>query len=376
MGIYPDGDHFKVATSKGKVSKIFHLDEIVGARAFALQGVIIRQFNAPLRKKRLLSTLPFQLDETLPYKEEDRLIFPQIRAKGATLFIGSHSKLDALCQEFDPTWVSSVPSALFRYVNKTYETPNEGLFYFKGESEAFVLEIESKRIHRFLQIPPGESKSRILAFFGKEDYQEIEDPYAIAHGLVLEAQCKDGSAVQFLSKKQRHPKMRQELRIKALCIGALLLIIGGLSVYLLESHLNHLNSRYEIGLKNLSEELSALNGKHTLFSMKKALKKQEMGKTLFEPPPKLTKLLSHLDTLCKDIEVMQLEVELEQYPSAKQMTLSYVMRVNMTFKAPSAMVAEHFHEVIMEGDAFIDPNKPQRWSRTNHGYETTFYLKS
>lgn len=376
MGIYPEGDHFRVVTSKGKTSKISNLDDQPPGRAVALPGVIVRQFDAPLRKKRLLSTLPYQLDETLPYGEEDRLIFPQLRKGGATLFIGSNSALDQLIENTHPMWVSSIPSALFRYVKETFDAPDTGLFYFEGECEAFALDIEEGRLSRFVQLPSKDAKTRVLAFFNRDEFTEITDPYAIAHGLVLEAQAKDGRSVQFLSKAKRHPKIKREIRLKLLCVALLTLTLIGVSGYLMENHLKTLEANYETGVQKLSQEMPALKGKRSLSSMKKALKKQEKGKTLFEPPPKVTKLLAHLDPLLEGIEIVALETELEEYPTCKQMTQPYVMRVHLVFKTKSAMVAEAFHEVLMQGDDLIDQDKEVRWSRTSHGYETTFYLKS
>lgn len=367
VGIYPDGDIFRVATVKGTTSIIHSVDEAPIGRALALPGVIVRQFDAPLKKRQLLSTLPYQLDETLPYPIEDRLLGAKLREGGATVFIGSKKKLDHLVDEMRPMWVSSVASALFRYVKESFEVV-DNLYFFEGKVEAFALEIKEGVIQRFLQLAKPVSKERILSFFECDQLVEISDPFAISHGLVLEATAKDGASLEFLTGKQRHPKIRRELKLRQCFVGALFLSLALFTGFLLESRLWQKELAYQAGFEALSLEIPELKAKRTLGGVQKQLRKFEKGNALFDSPPKVANLFLHLEKITKPLELSRIETFLEEKP--------YRMRVELSFKAPSAAVAENFHEYLMSGDEMIDKGRDIQWSRTSHGYETAFYLKS
>lgn len=367
VGIYPDGDILRVANTKGTTSIIKSMDEAPIERAMALPGVIVRQFDAPLKKRQLMSTLPYQLDETLPYPPDDRLIGAKMREGGATVFIGSKKKLDVLREENAPVWVSSVPTALFRYIKESFDAA-EGLYFFEGAIEAYALEIRNGVIHRFVELAKPYSKERVLSFFECEDWVEINDPFAISHGLVLEATAKDGASLEFLTGKNRHPKKLRELRLRQTVVAGLALLLVILTVVMLETHLAEKKQAYQKEFEALAKTLPELEGKQTLGGVKKQLRQLEKGTALFKTPPKVAHLLAHLEKITKPLHLTRIETFLEEQP--------YQMRVELSFEAPSATVAESFHESLLKGDEMIDRDKEIQWSRTSHGYETTFYLKS
>jgi len=392
----------------------------------------IRKLHLPLKERRkILSTLPFQLESLLPFAEEEAIICPLLQPLNkqmtcvtviATLksHLSSHlaelSKLDIA-----PDTVSCTPAALTRFA--THHFPEESkilIFDLRDHKLCCVvtakkeillsqtlsltaldqIPIELEKLAIFLRqkgavddatpwIATGDVSA--LAFPGKQ-LQTTHAAHAISIGLALDAHAADPFAVQFCQKEftPTHTLQRRKkgiLSYLALCAGAALLMGLGGSLMLAKKQrllVEHLQSCLVPLPANSS--LSTPDGiEATLKAWDSASKSQKSAFAFLPNVPKVSDVLAwlsahpalaHEDGAQKEgIEVKSLHYSLIKYPKIGAAASPYAGQVQIELSSATPRSARDFHEALLKANAIVNTKKEVKWQTQDKTYHTAFELK-
>lgn len=117
--------------------------------------VLIRTLETPLNNKRaILKTLPFQLENMIPYPPEEVIVAPVLEKQTSsqsivTLFcIQKKSYEEHLTQlrsyHIDPQWVGCVPEALYRFARHYTEEKNYVLLHMAGRCTHIISVLDDR----------------------------------------------------------------------------------------------------------------------------------------------------------------------------------------------------------------------------------------
>lgn len=169
IGIYQDGSQLKVA-AMGRDHLIERLDapptfskeEWPGLIVSGIDGgkVLVRHITSPLKKRRALEkTLPFQLESLIPYSLDQVVVRPiyQIGKEEAeaTFFITAQTALEDHVQEYDPSWVSCIPMALYRFAVFTGQEEESYVIFHVGRLETEIVSIHQGMVQHNISIGIG-----------------------------------------------------------------------------------------------------------------------------------------------------------------------------------------------------------------------------
>jgi type IV pilus assembly protein PilM len=279
----------------------------------ANSDVFIRKLHLPLRDKRkILATLPFQLESLIPFSNENPIICPLLKPLSkqmtavtviATTQMHLSSLITALKEiDVEPDTISCHPIALVRFARWQFPQEFRILCFDVRDQKISCVLLEGKELILSQTIPLGEKQEPALeleklSMFLKQkgavddqtpwlltgDYNgfltellsrifpgqklELSDHhltlYAVAVGLALDADAADRSSVQFCQKRftpEHTLQMRKKKTVHylGLClIAALLMSVGG--SFLLNKKQNKL-------IENLQNYLSSPISKESLSS--------------------------------------------------------------------------------------------------------------
>ena len=217
LGLYPDGDYFKVALlfKSGRKIKITLLNEykkdildlnklkrtlisetsykdeaIEVASALGSEEVFIRSLTLPLRGFRSVKkALPFQSELAPFFLGENKSVFTFFKRQGKGTKVTLYGFLDMEMEShiqnlktlgFDTDWVSTAPHALMRFAESFVLDANTYLVLHFGWESSFLVFVSEKEVVSFVVIPQG-LKHIVDAF--KTDHRDIEE---IDHDFIKE----------------------------------------------------------------------------------------------------------------------------------------------------------------------------------------------
>ena len=140
--------------------------------ALETHSVLLRSLEMPLKSRRdLLKTLPFQLENIIPYPLEEVIVIPSVEKASsigksiATLFC-CHDKiyLDHLEKfkyyDIDPQWIGCIPQALYRFSK-----------HYTGEKDVILLHMANDAVH-IIAILEDKPRHSFQIEIGKQDFLE------------------------------------------------------------------------------------------------------------------------------------------------------------------------------------------------------------
>lgn len=435
LGYYSEKDHTKIAllniTRKGV--RIEHVGNENDVKPFYIKNptivtglgaseVFIREIQLKLTSKRAIDkALPFQLEAAIPFPLEEAIVHPVIRKidkknTGITFFTTKNSYIEKHLEtlknlEINPDQVTNVPSALVRFAQYVApKTPSLTLIHIGEEKSLYLCIVEGKlifaqtlnfgknqilendqfikdlqRINEYANKKTNSSESLITGEFPDNIEQVINNhlgmesvpielshlkPYAIPIGLALEHQ----NGIQFLMGPYKpasaiKKKNKQLFIYLAACLGlSLCVFLGSLSLS---------NYRKKTLLTQI-KKYSSLSDDQDISSALAAWEKKmvHQKQTAQVSAPKVSDLLAWLSAHPKleGIEIKRARYQMLKYPKIGKEKEPYEVKVELEFTASSPRVAREFHEVLITGDALINPKASITWNASQDHYATTFYL--
>lgn len=172
IGVYQDGTKLKVA-SLSEQQLIERLDtpshflkeEWPGLVVSGVGGdkILVRHIQSPLKNRRSLEkTLPFQLEELIPFSLEEVIVRPIYQVgkeqSQATFFVVSEDSLKAHIeaeQGMDPSWVSCIPMALYRFAAFTGQDKEGYLVFHVGHKSTEIVSIYRDMVQHNISLNTG-----------------------------------------------------------------------------------------------------------------------------------------------------------------------------------------------------------------------------
>jgi len=172
IGIYQDGTKLKVAalSEKQLIERLdqpdhFSEEEWPGLVVSGLEGdkVLVRHIESPLKKQRALQkTLPFQLENLIPYSLEEIVVRPIYQigkdTTQATFFVASNLALETHVKSIegvDPSWVSCIPMALQRFAVFTGQQEEGYMVFHAGHRVTEIVSIYRGMVQHTISISVG-----------------------------------------------------------------------------------------------------------------------------------------------------------------------------------------------------------------------------
>ncbi len=174
-GIIKEGSQFKIATIRfGR--KRFQIEKLETVSSFSKkilpsfvvsgiksQSLLIRHLKLPLKnRKALKKTLPFQLENFIPYSIDEMIASPFYQMgkdqTHAIFYIVSKKNFEDHLKEMeaiDPVWVSSFPMALMRFAHFSKISCETFLILHMGENEVELSLIDGGIVSHNLSLKMG-----------------------------------------------------------------------------------------------------------------------------------------------------------------------------------------------------------------------------
>lgn len=240
IGVYRDGKRLKIAAlnERGLIERLdqpsyFSKEEWPGLVVSGINGnqVLVRHIESPLKKKRALEkTLPFQLENLIPYSLDEVIVRPiyQIgkEATEATFFVISTQALEAhlnSMEDFNPSWVSCVPVALQRFAAFVGEEKESYVIFHVGQLATEIVSIYRETVQHAVSIPmgieqlelsykkdfPEESPSQRIDSIRRLDLRGLPcEKYPHLHRALQEFEREVDRAFCFLKHKQNKEQLK------------------------------------------------------------------------------------------------------------------------------------------------------------------------
>jgi hypothetical protein len=381
--------------------------EVELVSALPSSDICLRKVSLKLKSKReILATLPFQVENLLPYPQEEMLLLPSLvpAAKGTEVFLLA-TQLAALERHLeeharvgiDPDQVYCEPVALLGLAKQFF--PKIGsLFILHGSAEIDTLVVVKEgNLEASLSVKPRDSE-RAFALIQKK-YPEIEhillldkeppsslltplrleDPlweeYALPLGLAFACTQREGPWGHFrqgelLSKKERVRKKRAIQTFSAACLGFCLVAIplGHLQIKKREKAiLNAIGFTNESSLKKVEKNLEA-----AIYGPKKET-------LVTNSAPKAHEVLTWLSThpkLPPSASIETLRYELVKAPSIGSSSKLSSAKVELEVAIEKPLDARSFHEALLKERVWIDQRQQVKWSGGQGLYKASFFLKA
>jgi len=399
----------------------------------------IRKLHIPLKERRkILETLPFQLESLVPFSNEAPVICPLFKSlskqmTAVTVIATSEESLllhlKAL-KDLDITsdTVSCQTSALMRFSRWKFQAESkvlcfdardqtiscvvcEGKEIILSQSLSFCetadIPIELEKLSIFLKqkgvindntpwLLTGELQleEQIGAIFPGKALQ-LEDPalaeFAIPIGLALDDLKADELSVQFCQKKftpEHTFRSRQKkiLSYVAFCLGAATLMAAGGSLILKKKHRllvenlkDYFSPSLAAGSFSSTDEIE-----QKLYEWESSLKGQKSSFAFLPTVPKVSDVLAWLSSHSafateeggqkEGIEIKSLHYSLTKYPKIGEPSAPYMAHVELEFSSQAPRAARDFHEALLKGDQIVNAKKEVRWQTQNQTYQAAFEL--
>jgi len=369
------------------------------------KDVILRRIHLKLKTKReILSALPFQLEQHLPFPPKDTLVIPTLHlgkeGSDVDLLATTKDKLDSHLQslrekDVDPDVITAEPIALFRFAQYLFPEHASLLIYHPKSGTLAVMkdralvafqtvrEIDLQRALAYIQkkYPEIEQILNIGATSIETSLQclkvENEDwiPYAIAIGLALDAAKEDEQSRQFRYgplRAQRHKKREKKKMVGFFVCCALfcasVLTFGHL--YLKserETFLTSLHLPEGSSLQQISQELE-----------RAVRKKEQVSLALSNvlPVHEVLAWLSSHPKLGEDASITRLQYQITKCPRLGNKTKVFAAKVDVEFTTGLPRVARNFHESLLQDQIHVDKRHEVRFSSEHGLYKVSFYLKT
>jgi type IV pilus assembly protein PilM len=396
----------------------------------------LRKLHIPLKDKRkILETLPFQLESLIPFSEEAPVICPLFKPlsnqmTAVTIIATSEETLLAhqkRLKEFDivSDTISCAPTALMRFGRWALEKQHKILHFdvrdhkiscvvYEGTelllsqviSEYTEIAIELEKLSIFLKqkgliddntcwhlTGELEAAKAISGCFPGEQLsaQPGSVPFALCIGFALDALAEDPSSVQFC-QKQFTPepitarRKKSLLSYAAFCLSAALLMALGGSLLLGKKQKalagilrEHLSGPLAEGSLSSVEEIE-----EKLAEWEGSLRGHKNPFAFVPNVPKVSDVLAWLSLhpafssenggQKEGIEITSLHYSLAKYPKITEPSSPYVAHVSLEFSSETPRAARDFHEALLKGDQIVNGKKEVKWQTQNHTYLTSFEL--
>lgn len=383
--------------------------------------ILLRNLSLKLTAKReILSALPFQVEDLLPYPEDEVILLPTLfpsKEKGTDVFLLGTAKktvkshLETLSfVELDPDTVSCTPLALFRFARHYFPRSLDLCVHHLGEIESLFIIIKEGKLHSshtqnfgyqdlikedshaelkrmvaYLQTKNPEIETILLtgapatlphleefSLLDLENHSLKE--YALPIGLALDAAAHDKQSGQFrqeqeVSKTKIQKNRRLFTKYFATCLSCLLtiLILGNAGL-----------KRKERAILQTIEAPKGIRLSEAVARMKKELSSQKNATLTPITTPTVTTVLSWLSThpaLSEKCTIKHLRYQLVKIPKLGSSIKSALGKVELEIETKNAKSARIFHEALLKDTEIIDQKQEIKW-KLDHGiYRTSFYLK-
>lgn len=172
IGIYQDGSQLKIAalSSEHLIERLaeqtsFSKEEWSGLVVSGIDGdrTLVRHIESPLKSRRSLQkTLPFQLESLIPFSIDEVIVQPVYETRKentqAIFFVTLEESLKHhlnKLREIEPSWVSCVPMALYRFACFIGQDRDSYTIFHFGKETTEIVSIEQGVIYRTLSLRWG-----------------------------------------------------------------------------------------------------------------------------------------------------------------------------------------------------------------------------
>ena len=369
------------------------------------KDLILRRVHLKLKtKKEILSALPFQLEQHLPFPASDTLVIPTLhmgkKGSDVDLLATTKDKLDSHLHPLkekgvDPDVITAEPIALFRFAQYLFPQHASLLVYHPKNQTLAVM--KDRSLVAFQTVREGDLP-RALAYIQKK-YPEIEQilnigsipldtslqclkvenedwiPYATAIGMALDAAKGDEQSRQFRYgslRAERHKKREKRKVVGFFVCCALfcasLLTFGHLHLKTeSEAFLTSLNLPEGVSLKQVSHDLEI------------ALRKSDQASLSLSTVPPVHEVIAWLSAhpkLDEDASITRLHYQITKCPRLGTKTKTFAAKVDVEFTTSLPRVARSFHESLLHDRVFVDKRQDIRFSSEHGLYKVSFFLKA
>jgi len=393
LGIHIEGETLKVALLS-KVKNKIHveftrslpkavnpLDILEEKSAMIVTGLeplamVRREVSLKLKNERaILAALPFQVETLIPYPPEEIILAPRFYPTNTVLFATTKNLLKIHLEQMqswgiDPDVVSATGAALARWGQWIYPD-RKNLCLMQNGCCVLFSEEKIQILQAYENVE--RTKAYILTKCPDAHFAPVDDEYAIAIGLALDALQKNGlqfREAEFSSQKMIARKTRWKRCYVAAC-AMLALSVGGVGFYKAAQVENQLKERVNsiLGPSSLSLKKRVSNWEAELLSHNKSF-------PLVPTTPSVTDILAWISSKKQEIEVIRLHYALVKYPKLGEKLEPYQAKVELEFNAPSPTVAREFHDSLLKGDPLVNSKQEVTWNVSQNLYKTSFYLRS
>lgn len=399
----------------------------------------IRKLHIPLKDRRkILETLPFQLESLIPFSDEAPLICPLFRPLSkqmtAVTVIATSEKaiiahLEALKDlDIRSDGISCEAAALMRFSKWGFPSQRkmlclhaqdrklacvmcEGEEILLSQSLSFEEETdlprELEKLSIFLKQKGGIDDNTPWSLTGDLRYAapiknvfsgealQLDNnsfaPFAIPIGLALDDLKEDEFSVQFCQKKFTPPhtlrsRQKKVLSYLGFCLGAAALmsigsplILGKKQRLLVESLKDHISPSLASGSFASTEDIE-----EKLYEWENSFKQQKSSFAFLPTVPKVSDVLAWLSSHPsftteegnpkEGVEVKSLHYSLTKHPKIGEPSAPYLAQVEIEFTSQTPRAARDFHEALLKGDQIVNAKKDVKWQTQNQTYHASFEL--
>lgn len=352
------------------------------------ESIVLRKIQLAIRaKKEVLSLLPFQMENFIPFSSEELIVCPLLLQKKANTDVVVLATLQKslekhIQEQGDPDIVCCVPTALYRYARYFYPE-KESLFLCHGNT---LIAIKDKELEGCVSFTNDNSSShcftRAIAFLQKK-YPDIEPNivqsgphwnFAIPLGLALDAASHDAYSTQFRplstpsAPEKRRNRKRWTVFFSLCCLFTIFVsLFGTIQLQYKERKL----------LQNV-EMSSELSLETAVKRLAKEIDLAKKGTIPISSLPKICELLSWLSKhpkLQQGCSINRLEYDLQMPKQAsKEKPSSAKLQLHLLIQNPSQ--AREFHETLLTEKRYIDHKKGISWTGDHGIYQVSFYIKA
>lgn len=399
----------------------------------------IRKLHIPLQdRKKILETLPFQLESLIPFSSEAPLICPLFKSlskqmTAVTVIATSEQSLSSHLKalkdiDIAPDAVSCEAAALMRFSKWQFPAAGRRICFdakdqkiacvvCEGEEillsqslslcETAEISIELEKLAIFLKQKGATDDATPWILTGDlhcaEQIKtvfpgpmlELEDSalaeFAVAIGLALDDLNGDEFSVQFCKSKftpEHTFRSRQKKAVSyaVFCLAAaVLMALGGSLIQskkhrlLVESLKDYLSPSLATGSFSSTEEIE-----QKLYEWESSLKGQKSSFPFLPTVPKVSDVLAWASSHCsftneeggqkEGIEIQSLHYSLTKYPRIDEPSAPYTAHVELEFNSQTPRAARDFHEALLKGDQIVNAKKEVKWQTQNQTYNAAFEL--
>ncbi|MCI5051673.1 MAG: hypothetical protein MRY21_00885 [Simkaniaceae bacterium] len=413
-----------------------HVECVIGMPS---DQIFIRQLSFPIKNRRaLMKTLPFQLESVVPfYDSPDARVVTLVKKSDEGFQVTPFAFMRAHLLEqietykeigFDAEWVSCIPQALLRFARYVCPHAESGLVIFVGRCETHILSYIDGKIDVALNLHKGaaelanerfqqelirsvkyclsrDTRGKVegLLQLGAAKFQSIDlgveqmaisngtifsneelKEFAVEVGLGIDVVAKDSETLQLRGvpdvAPQHMKKVKNYVKV-ALCLSVACSALLGVMGYGQIRRVQHnLVKRLEVATgKKVEASAQADEWISLIDRERRNLKRRGPSVHFHKAPVPVTELLNWISThpdLQEGFEVDRLSYSLESYPNLAHPLHPFKVKVDLTFRANSPLLARDFHQSLMSEEKIVDVKETIHWERGEKGYHCSFYLKN